>query len=343
MSLKIISKADLPAFVSSAMSHYAVFGPVAREQGFAFAPIADPSRLRLDYTTTMLPPKKYLLPQEEVLLHFTKDGMSATPEFDMQWRLILGVHTCDLHAMALLDHVFALGNPDAHYMKRRATTVIVGMECLSPCDENSFCKSMNTLTANSGYDLHLIDLGDVYAIEVGTTAGEVLLNNHAKVLDATRRDIALLDKTLSAKWGKFPRRLDLEGSDLASLMGISARSPVWDEVGNKCLGCGACNLVCPTCYCFDVRERVTLDGKTGERYRVWDSCQLDEFARVATGENFRKNRSQRLRHRFMRKGKYMSEQHGQLGCVGCGRCARACLVDITPVGVWNSLHKAHAM
>jgi ferredoxin len=343
MSLKTINKEDMASFVANTMSQYAVYGPVARDSGYMFAPLADASQLRLDYTTTILPPKKYLLPQEEVLFTFRTDGMSALPTFDMHWRAIFGVHTCDLHAMALLDEVFARGQPDTHYMKRRATTVIVSVECLAPCDENSFCKSMNTLTASFGYDLHLTDIGDFYAVEVGTTAGEALLTNHGKFHDATRQEIAQLDKALSAKWGRFPRRLDVEGSDLPSLMGISQRSPLWEELGQRCLSCGSCNIVCPTCYCFDVRENVTLDGKAGERERLWDSCQLDEFARVGSGENFRKTRAQRLRHRFMRKGKYMSDKFGRTGCVGCGRCARACLVDITPVGVWNALHKAHAM
>jgi ferredoxin len=325
------------------MARYNVFGPVAHDRGFAFAPITDAAQLRLDYNTTLLPPKKYLLPQEELLFTFKTDGMSAVPAFDMQWRAIFGVHTCDLHAMCLLDAVFARGQPDAHYMKRRATTAIVSLECLAPCDDQSFCKSMNTLSASTGFDLHLTDLGAMYAVEVGTTAGEALLTNHAASHDATRKDVALLDKVLSAKWGRFPRRLEVDGDDLPSLMGISARSPVWEEVGKRCLGCGSCNIVCPTCYCFDVKDSVALSGNTGERTRVWDSCQLDEFARLATGENFRKTHAQRLRHRFMRKGKYVSDMHGHTGCVGCGRCARSCLAEITPVGVWNALHKAHAM
>ncbi len=342
MNLKMIYKGDFPSFVSSAMGHYAVAGPVARETKFVFAPITDPSQLRLDYTTTLLPPKKFVLPPEEVLFSYEAERMLATPAFDMQWRLLLGVHTCDLHAMNLLDAVFSQAPADAHYLKRRSTTYIVGLECLAPCDDESFCKSMNTLSVSTGFDLHLTDLGDRYAVEVGTTAGEVLLAHHARSHPATRDEVALLDKVLSAKWGRFPRRLDLEGSDLPSLMTVSQRSPLWDELGQRCLGCGSCNIVCPTCYCFDVKESAALDGKTGARSRVWDSCQLDEFARVATGESFRKTRASRLRHRFMRKGKYMSDAHGRLGCVGCGRCARACLVDISPVGVWNTLHKALA-
>lgn len=342
MELKIIDKQDLGAFVSSAMDQYAVFGPTVREDRFVFAPITAADSLRLDYTTTLLPPKKYLLPQDEPLFTFRTDRMAATAAFDTPWQLLFGVHTCDIHAMCLLDAVFGQGLPDAHYLKRRATTCIVGIECLAPCDDQSFCKSMNTLSASSGFDLHLIDLGDSYAVEVGTAAGASLLSNHARVRDAGPKGLALLDKTLSAKWSRFPRRLDVEGSELPSLMALSQRSPLWEELGQRCLSCGACNLVCPTCYCFDVRDTISLDGKTSERRRHWDSCQLDEFARVTTGENFRKTRAQRLRHRFMRKGKYLAEAYGHVGCVGCGRCARACLVDITPVRVWNALHQAHA-
>ena len=92
------------------------------------------------------------------------------------------------------------------------------------------------------------------------------------------------------------------------------------------------------CFCFDVHDEVELNLKDGERWRRWDSCQLDEFARVAGGENFREHQAARLRHRFMRKGRYLMEKYGELGCVGCGRCARSCLVDISPVQVFNELH-----
>jgi sulfhydrogenase subunit beta (sulfur reductase) len=137
---------------------------------------------------------------------------------------------------------------------------------------------------------------------------------------------------MSQKWAKFPTRLHLDGKDLPALMGVSYKSPLWEEIGKRCFGCGSCNIVCPTCYCFDVQDGDSLDGKAGERYRVWDSCQLDAFARIGSGENFRKTRAHRLRHRFMRKGKYIAEAFpGHQGCVGCGRCARACLVDITPM------------
>lgn len=99
-------------------------------------------------------------------------------------------------------------------------------------------------------------------------------------------------------------------------------------------------MVCPTCVCFDVVDTNEIDQKTGERFRRWDSCMFDSFAEVATGENFRPTGIERLRHRLHRKGKYMLERWGQLGCVGCGRCIHACLVDIaSPVYAWNRLAK----
>ncbi len=348
MSLRIIDKGAMPAFVAGMMREYQVVGPQVKEylpnnkSQFAFGPLTDADKLRLDYNTTILPPKKQLLPQEEVLFTFQTAELKATPQLDSQSRVLFGVHTCDIHALALLDAVFATGQRDEHYLKRRASTLIIGIECLTPCDEHSFCKSMGTLTADKGFDLHLVDLGDSYAVEIGTAAGEALLNAHGVARNAEPPDIELLNRVLSEKWPRFPYRLDLDGSELPNLMALSYKDPIWEELGQRCLACGSCNLVCPTCYCFNVTDRVTLDRKTGERVRIWDSCQLDEFARVATGENFRHKRAERQRHRFFRKGKYIFDMHGELGCVGCGRCARACLVDITPVGVWNALHQAHA-
>jgi formate hydrogenlyase subunit 6/NADH:ubiquinone oxidoreductase subunit I len=148
-----------------------------------------------------------------------------------------------------------------------------------------------------------------------------------------------LNKVISEKWPKFPYRLNFDVSELPSLLDMSMKSPLWEELGQRCLSCAACTNVCPTCFCFDVRDEVELDLKRGQRLRHWDSCQLDEFATVAGGHNFRVSRGLRQRHRFLRKGKYILDAHKYLGCVGCGRCARACLVDITPVGVFNELNR----
>jgi ferredoxin len=97
-------------------------------------------------------------------------------------------------------------------------------------------------------------------------------------------------------------------------------------------------MVCPSCFCFDVKDDVDWDLKGGTRQRQWDSCLLTEFALVAGGHNFRKARCERYRHRYYRKGSYLPGRNGFVGCVGCGRCVRACTTNIAnPVAVYNAL------
>lgn len=341
MNLRVIDKPAMATFVATMMGDYRVVGPMAKGPQFAFGQLEDAAELRLDYNTSILPPKKYLQPQEERLMTFNRAGKTTVdPIIEAEPTVILGIHTCDLHAINVLDEAFTQGYPDAHYLKRRRQTLLVGLECLKPCDEHSFCKSMGTLTVSDGYDLHLTDLGEAYAVDVGSEAGAALLEKYSQAPPATEDQIQQLNKVLSAKWPHFTYKLEFDVGELPALMSQSYNSPVWDKLAEKCLACGTCTLVCPTCFCFDVYDEVELNLQAGERRRRWDSCMLDEFARVAGGENFRGQQAARLRHRFMRKGRYLIEKYDALGCVGCGRCARLCLVDISPVEVFNELHQA---
>ena len=341
MSLRVIDKPAMATFVATMMGDYRVVGPKAKGPQFAFGQLEDPAELQLDYNTSILPPKKYLQPQEERLMTFNRAGKTTVETMiEAEPTVILGIHTCDLHAISLLDEAFTQGYPDAHYLKRRRQTLLVGIECLKPCDEHSFCKSMGTLTVSNSYDLHLTDLGEAYAVDVGSEAGAALLEKYSKATPATEGQMQQLNKVLSAKWPRFPYKLEFDVGELPALMNQSYNSPVWDKLAEKCLACGTCNMVCPTCFCFNVYDEVALNLQDGERRRRWDSCMLDEFASVAGGENFRHQQAARLRHRFMRKGRYLLEKYDALGCVGCGRCARLCLVDISPVEVFNELHQA---
>jgi ferredoxin len=339
MSLWVVDKEAMGAFVTSLMGSYRVAGPVAKGTQFAFGQIQDPAELRLDYNTSILPPKKFLQPPEERMMTFTSTGKPvAETVIEALPTVLLGIHSCDLHAIRVLDEAFGQGYPDAYYLERRRQTLLVSIECLEPCDEHSFCKSMGTLSVSEGYDLHLTDLGDSYAVDVGSPAGRRLLEEHSGGRQAAEADMQQINKVLGAKWPRFPYTLEFDVGELSSLMSQSYDNPEWDELAEICLACGQCTLVCPTCFCFNVYDEVELSLEEGERWRRWDSCQLDEFARVAGGENFRKHQAARLRHRFMRKGRYLLEKYGELGCVGCGRCARSCLVDISPVNVFNDLH-----
>jgi sulfhydrogenase subunit beta (sulfur reductase) len=338
MSLWVIDKQEMAPFVVKMTGDYRVVGPVARGIKFAFDQIGDPADLRLDYDTSILPPKKYMQPQQERMMTFTRSGKpTVEQQLDAPPTVLLGVHTCDLHGLRVLDQAFSQGFPDAHYLERRKNTILVGIECLEPCDEHSFCKSMGTLTASTGFDLHLTDLGKSYAVHIGTEAGAALLERYAGAKPGAEADMGELNKVLGAKWPRFPYKLEFDVGELNSVMTQSYDSPLWNDLAEKCLACGQCTLVCPTCFCFNVYDEVELNLQDGERWRQWDSCQLDEFARVAGDENFREHQAARLRHRFMRKGRYLIEKYDELGCTGCGRCARSCLVDISPVDVFNDL------
>ncbi len=121
---------------------------------------------------------------------------------------------------------------------------------------------------------------------------------------------------------------------------VYEESGFWEEHSEKCLACGSCVLVCPTCYCFDVKDNPDLSLDGGERIRTWDGCLLEDFAKVASGENFRPTRPTRYRHRYFKKGKYLFDKFGFISCVGCGRCGSNCLPDIAnPVSLFNDMYR----
>ena len=342
MSLQIVPKTALSAWIEKMCMDYRVVGPKPLHGQHVFGEVRSMAEVDLDYATTVVPPKKYLFPQTEALFTFKTDGSHLTPMVQAEPTVVFGVHTCDLHAMHLLDRVFEAGNADQHYQAHRDSTLIVSLECLVPCMDHAFCKSMGTLSATEGFDLHMTDLGDEYAFDVGTERGAKLLEGFSYARPAAEADYQRINRVISEKWPRFPLRLDFDVTELPSLLSVSYDSKLWDELGERCLACGMCTNVCPTCYCFNVVDEVELTLDAGKRVRTWDSCQLDRFATVAGGHDFRATRARRQRHRFFRKGKYQTDAFGLLGCVGCGRCAQACLVDITPVDTFNNLYQRYA-
>lgn len=337
MGFKVIPHTAFPGWVERLIGSARVIGPKPLRDRYLFGEITSPDELALDYTTTTLPPKKILLPQREELFRFDLTQDSVEPTIQAERTVLLGVHTCDLHAISLLDSVYQGGYADQHYIARRENMLIVSVECLKPCSEHSFCKSMGTASVTEGFDLHLTDMGDAYAVDIGSDRGAELLRGVEGVRDATGEDIDRLNQTLSDKWPHFPYRLDADLTELSSLLSVSYDSDLWQELGDKCLACGACTIVCPTCYCFNVVDEVDFTLEAGRRVREWDGCPLTEFALVAGGHNFREANAARQRHRFFRKGKYQMDGYGLAGCVGCGRCAEACLVGINPVLTYNEL------
>lgn len=336
MDYRFLSKKGIASFVTGLLKEFRVYGPVKKDGFSMYGEITSPNELHLLHPPAHLSPKHYLFPQRETLLRFKNgENHSIEPTVETHDQALLGLHSCDIHAIRLMDRVFAYGTPDVNYLKRREKTVIIGIDCIP--DKHCFCKSVNSMTVDSGFDLFLHDIGSGFVVEIGTRKGKDLLYKHAKTKKAAARERAKMAEFKNKKAELVITKINAEASTLPLIYSGSYFSPVWEKIGKICYGCGSCNNVCPTCYCFDVRDDVTLNLKEGGRYRLWDGCTLEDFAKVAGGHNFRKTRAERLRHRFNRKFQYQVDKFGGLFCVGCGRCIRTCLVNINIAEVTNEL------
>lgn len=332
---KYLSEKDFKALVTGLMKDRKVYGTI-RKDGFpAYARITSFEELTLAQTPTHLSAKEFLFPQRETLLSFdiAKRTHEAVVNSDPQ--AIIGLHPCDVKAIGLMDKVFSYGTPDANYLARRANTLIIGTDCMP--DEYCFCQSLGNSEADEGFDLFIHAVRKGYLVRVGTPKGEEALLAHARTREPKPAELKELEWRRNERDASFKAKLEVPPEELPGIYAESNDSPVWEKIGAICYGCGSCNNVCPTCYCFDIKDEVRADLKGGQRVRVWDGCTLEDFAKVAGGHNFRKTRSERLRHRFNRKFRYLTDKFDSLFCVGCGRCSRTCLVKINIVEVTNEL------
>jgi len=343
MKMRVISKEDFDNFVSSMINDDSlkVIGVKSKGDKFAFGPLESASELRLDYDVTLLPPKKYFFPQRETLVTYNvANGFAAKDPADLEPTVILGVHPYDIVALLHMDEIFRETKSDPYYFEKRKSSIIIGVN-IQNMSKWSFAPQMGCATVEYGYDLMLTDLGNRYAVNIGSQKGEALLEKYAKnVTDALARDIQLVGQKKHEVMDISQQKIIFETELIPEMLSKTyGESSFWESHAEKCLACGSCVLVCPTCYCFDVKEDPDLTLKEGERIRTWDGCLLEDFAKIASGENFRPTRPTRYRHRYFKKGKYLFDRFGFVSCVGCGRCSSNCLPDIAnPVNLFNDMY-----
>jgi len=328
----LLMKKDLKSWVGSLTDAYTVYGPKPKGNSFAFERIHSPEEIVLDYSATILPLKKFLVPPSEVILRFGEGSVQSPPEAGRASKtLLFGVHPCDASSFAVLDKVFVSEYRDDRYAKRRENIVTVVIACSEP-GETCFCSSMGTgPTLEQGYDVLLTDLEDRYLVESGSPEGDALIRMIPSAALPKPIDFERKKRSIEDTLKKFKRKVVADR--LPELFRKNLDDPMWNHIRDIDLACGQCVLVCPTCYCFDIRDRSEVTSANGERVREWDCCVLLEFAEVAMGGNFRKDRGARVRQFMGHNLSYGVEQFGRLKCVGCGRCIQACPVhiDITEV------------
>lgn len=334
MLFRVAEKSELETLFSMLAEKNTVVGPIrtgADRNGrdlFTFEQVANFNTLRLDYTTTKLPAKRYFLPYREDLATFRVNDGDWTKEIDYHIDrplVLFGLHACDINALNRLDKVLmGAVYPMPYYAAKRVNMFIIGTAC-EP-QPFCFCRSMGADTVTHGFDLFVTDIGERYFIEI-LSADAYAFVKELKTAQPEEADHALYLRTLAEKNAKFTTRVDT--TDLTKVLDMEFQSPVWQQWGDRCLGCGACSSVCPTCYCYGVEETVDVSLRKARKTKMLYSCNIVDFAEVAGGHNFRPERSTRLKYRYYHKHRGFVEAYEESLCVGCGRCGEACPAGIT--------------
>ncbi len=350
----VISKDVLQGLLDLLAADYQVLGPTVRDGAIVYDEIArvldlpagwtdqqEAGRYRLErrqdealfgFAVGPHSWKQFLHPPVETLWTARRSGDDMSIEAGAaapKKFAFIGVRACELNAISIQDRVF-LGGPyqDVAYGTRRNDAFIVAVNC-GEAGGTCFCVSMQSgPKADAGFDLALTELLDAgrheFLVEAGSEAGASLLARLPHRL-ASGPDLAAAEAVVERTRNSMGRTLETSG--LKELLQGNLTHPRWDEVAERCLTCGNCTMVCPTCFCTAVEDHSDLMGESAERVRKWDSCFTMDFSYIHGG-SVRKTTSSRYRQWMTHKLANWIDQFGTSGCVGCGRCVTWCPVGI---------------
>jgi ferredoxin len=321
--IRILSRKAMGELIAKlAAAGHRVLAPVQDGERVEFQEVSGGDGLALDYVQTTTSAKAAVFPRYERMLRFQMHGK----EVDVQElapaappTVLLGAHPCDAAGFETLRAVFTWDSADAYFEPKLAALTVVGVSCAHG-DDFCFCTSVGGGPAETrGCDILLTALDDArYLAEVLTDRGQALVDIAPQLFTASGSEARPAGAVIPPRF---------EAGDLtAKLPSLFDQTNLWREESLRCLGCGSCAYVCPTCTCFDIQdERSRYDAI---RLRTWDACGFGHFTLHASGHNPRSKQSERWRQRVMHKFSYQPARLQVLGCVGCGRCSRSCPVDM---------------
>jgi sulfhydrogenase subunit beta (sulfur reductase) len=319
---KLIRKQSLEKLYTNLSHNHKVYAPViAADKQVEYKYNPDFSEITFGHIRSTLSVKNIVFPRIENLFLYTNGKTESTIsdiDLDKIPEVVLwGAHPCDNAAFDILRSIFCWDIKDMFFSKRLEKLVVIGLSC-HQSDEYCFCTSVG-LAPDSvrGSDILLTRLqnGD-YQAEMITEKGNILADTFKELFEPISKEEVIVT-TVKQKFNN---------EQVTSRLTGAFEHTFWVENSLRCIGCGACAYVCPTCACFDIQDETR--GKNGKRYRSWDSCGFGLFTLHTSGHNPRHVQSQRWRQRIMHKFSYMPERNGSLGCVGCGRCSSGCPVDM---------------
>lgn len=250
---------------------------------------------------------------------------------------VVGAKACDLKSFLVLDTVFGGQDyQDPFYLQARKENLIISADCTCALDV-CFCLSLHgTPYPRENYDLNLAEVDGGYLAEAGSDKGLNLVNAHASLFSSsTEAQIAAREQLRARVTEEVRNNIRQNNIPVQELLEGAIKkaynAPLWQEQAQACVECGACNVICPTCHCFLLYDQMYAEQLL--RFRIWDSCLLKDFAKVAGGANPRPQLWMRLRNRFEKKFDFFPQLNGVYACTGCGRCIQACpaRIDIREV------------
>ncbi len=315
--MKKISKEIIPKLLNKLREIYEVYAPVKAEGGTRIFGKLDSAPLALEGGQLPMSPAFIFFPLSERLFAFDKANIESPINKSKKPILIFGLSAADAAGLIYMDTFFRDEYLDNLYFARRERSIIItyvgetGGENFEPL-------------AQDGYDLQFAALEDEAFVFSGSDAGIILLNNYASFFEEVE-DEHSIQKFLEEKNLQVDSKEEINQASTLLRAG-KVDDDFWESMAVRCISCGSCRQVCPTCTCFDVWDR-SKDG-IGGRFRSWDSCILKGFTQEASGHNPRENLWERYRRIIEHKLRWDPERWGVLGCVKCGRCDDVCPVNI---------------
>ena len=328
MKNRLIKKSEILTVVDKLASAKALFAPAMNDGNILFKRIAKSEELSKEYVNSKNAPKGFFFPHTELMMRYarTDKGMAMSEVVvDAQERVLFNVRPCDARSFLLLDKLFIQEKyRDEFYASKREKTTAIVNACVNPSSKSCFCTSVGgSPTAIDGADVIMLDIGDSYLVKFITPKGDAL----ADFFGGVDADDAAENKANEVV-AKAQQAVDasIPAKDIKTILDNNFANQFWDALPQRCLACGTCTYLCPTCHCFDISDETK--GDDGERIRNWDSCMFPLFTKETSGHNPRGTQKDRWRQRVMHKFKYFVDNFEAIGCVGCGRCVSYCPVNM---------------
>ncbi len=339
--MKTLAKKDINGLLKTWTKEYTVLAPSKKSSGDCiFEPYQEDS-FTLDYGKPSLPPKAVFLPHSDVIFRVEKNEFRQV--VSAKKTILFGIRSCDMMGIRQSASFMTRDRNDIYYNEKRAQAITVVMACPGPQNETCFCTTTQSgPVAEKGFDLLIYDMGDILLIETGSQRGKDLLSfENLTGMDDTRA-LESVQRFKEKASGNIPKANDVVEA-MNKLEDGTADEKVWEYFGSKCIACGGCAYVCPTCTCFNVYDQESSPG-SGLRARAWDTCLFGGFTREASGHNPRPTQASRLQRRHEHKLLYYNKtdiQEALCGCVGCGRCSDYCPVKIGTLEVAKAINNEH--